>query len=104
MENEVCPICGAKVKGSMEDHIKYMHPEEIAKQEMEMLDEMARHQQEVMKEMRERYPGIYNEFLEELAKDDSREIKMICANEYLSMNEIEKAEKLFTQMLDDANA
>ncbi len=104
MESKVCPICGARIKGNMEDHIKYMHPEEIAKQEMEMLDEMARQQQEVMKEMRERYPGIYNEFLEELAKDDSREIKMICANEYLSMNEIEKAEKLFTQMLDNADA
>ncbi len=98
-ENYVCPICGARVN-DIEAHMLQMHPEEIARQEKEMLDEMARQQKEAMHLMRDMHPGIYEEFLKELAKEDNREIKMICAREYLAMNDFEKAGSIYMDLIE----
>ncbi len=98
-KNYVCPICGARVN-DIEAHMLQAHPEEIARQEKEMLGEMARQQEEAMHEMRKMHPGIYEEFLEELSKEESRDIKMICAREYLAMNDVEKAEKIYMELLE----
>jgi len=102
-KNYICPICGAKVI-DIEAHMLQAHPEEVARQEKEMLHEMARQQREAMHEMRRMQPGIYEELLKELEKEESREIKKICAKEYLSMNEVEKAAKIFMEIVDDGDA
>jgi len=102
-KNYICPICGARVN-DLDAHMLQIHPEEVAKQEKEMLREMARQQQEAMEEIRKMHPSIYAEFLEELEKEENREIKKICAREYLSMNQVEKAEKIFMEMVDDGDA
>lgn len=95
MSHKICPYCGAMVE-DLEEHIR--------EHEMELLNKMKEEQKEIMHDMKRYFPDIYINFLEDLSKEENREIKMLCAAEFLSMNEFERAEKVFNSLLDKPDA
>ncbi len=102
MEYEICPYCRARIKkGELEEHVKSMHIKEF---EMEMLNKIKEEQKRIMKEIKEKNPSGYIEFLEDLSREESKEIKLLCATEFLLMNEFGKAEKIFKELLKEPDA
>ena len=104
MEYEECPYCGKKIsREEMKEHLE-MHYEEMKEEEMKMLEEMKQQQKAVMEDIKTANPELYIDFLNDLAKEGNREIKMLCAVEYLSMDLVERAEEIFKEMLSEPDA
>lgn len=75
-----------------------MKNDEIKDEELAMLNEIKRQQLSLMKELKDKHPSLYIEFLDELSKEDIKEIKMLCATEFLSIDKTDKAKKIFNEI------
>ncbi|HEC76265.1 MAG TPA: hypothetical protein ENI33_03260 [Thermoplasmatales archaeon] len=97
-----CPFCGEGVEDK-EVHMKHMHPEIIEKEEMKMLNEIRRQQYFLMEKLKEKNPSLYTEFLEKLSEEDNIKIKIMCVKEFILMNEMNKAEEIVFEVLENGD-
>ncbi len=104
MEYEICPYCGEEIDpNEIYEHMITKHMDEIRKEEFSMLNEMKQQHYDLLLDLKRNHPSIFVKFIEELAEEDSEDIKIFCMKELISMREFDKGEKLFREIISRNN-
>lgn len=104
MEYETCPYCGKKIAlNEIHAHMIMEHLNIIEQDEFSILDKMKRQHFDILLDLKRNYPELFIRFIEELSMEEDKKIKIFCMKELISMNEFEKGEKLFNQIISKEN-